>query len=51
MAFRASVAPVVEEVHLCHCASSESVDSLLCQFGKEESHPFDFPEQMPGVCL
>ena len=51
MAFQASVAPVMVEVHLCLCASRESVVSLLCHFGKEDSCPIDFPEPFPGVCL
>jgi len=51
VAFQASVAPVVVQVHPCLCASSESLDSLLCQFGKEDSHLFDFPEPLPGVFL
>jgi len=49
--FRASVSPVMVDVHLCHCASSQSVDSLLCQFGKGDSRPFDYPESLPGVFL
>ena len=48
-AFRASVALVVLEVHLCLCASSESVDSLLCHFAKEDGRLFNFPESLPGV--
>jgi len=51
VAFRASVVPVVVEVDLCLCDSSESVDSLPYHFGKEESRPFDFPESLPGVFL
>ena len=51
MAFRASVAPVMVDVHLGHCASSESVDSLLCNVGKGDSRLFDFPEPLPGVIL
>jgi len=49
--FRASVAPAVMKVHPCFCTSSKSVDSLLCQFGKVRSCPFDFPEPLPGVVL
>jgi len=39
---------VVVEVYLCLCASSMPADSLLCHFGKEGSHPFDFQELLPG---
>jgi len=49
VAFWASVASVVVDVHPRLCTSCESVDSLLCHFGKEGSHPFDFPEPLPGV--
>jgi len=51
VAFQASVVLVVVEVHQFLCASSESVDSLLCHFGKEGSRPFDFPEPLLGVFL
>jgi len=37
------------DVHLCHCVSSVSGDSVLCHFGKERSHLSDFPEVWPGV--
>ena len=51
MAFWAEVALVVEEVHLCLCASSVSAESLLCHFGKEGSRLFDFHEPLPGDIL
>ena len=51
MAFRASVAPVVVEVHLCLCASNESVDSLLGHLGKGDRRQFDFLKPLPGVSL
>ena len=41
----------LEAVHLCHCASSVSVDSLRCHFGKEGSRQFDFLKPSPGVVL
>jgi hypothetical protein len=49
VAIRAVVAPVLVEVHPCHCASSVSLDFLRCHFGKEGRRPFDFREQLPGV--
>jgi len=51
VAFQANVVPVVVVVHLCLGASSVCVDSLLCHFGKEARHPFDFDECLPGVFL
>ena len=51
MAFWAEVAPVVVEVHTCLCTSSVSANSLLCHFGKEGSHPFDFHELLPDVIV
>jgi len=44
-----SVGPV--EVLPCLYASSLSVDSVLCDCGKEGSNPFDFPEASLGVFL
>jgi hypothetical protein len=49
--FRAKVALVVVEEHLCLCVSSVTADSLLCHFGKEGSHLCDFHESMLGVFL
>jgi len=49
--FRASVAPVMVEVHLCLCASSVSVDSLLCHIRKEDCCLCDFHEPLPAVFL
>ena len=49
VAFQAPVAPVMVEVHLCLCTPSESVNSLLCHFDKDDSRPFDFHEPLPGV--
>jgi len=47
-----SAVPVrLEEVRLCHCASSVSVESLRCHFGKEGSCQFDFHKPLPGVVL
>jgi hypothetical protein len=40
--FRAEVLPVLVEVRRFLCATRVSVDSLLCHFGMEGSHPFDF---------
>ena len=37
------------EVHLFHCMSSVSVDSLRCQFGKKDICRVDFDEALPGV--
>jgi len=37
------------EVHLFHCVSSTSVDSLGCYFGKEGIYPFGFDKASPGV--
>jgi hypothetical protein len=48
LAFRAEVASVVVEVHSWLCVSSISVDSVVCHFGKEGSHLFDFHKQLPG---
>jgi len=47
----ALVVGVVVEVHPCLCATSESVDSWLCHFGKEGSGLFDFPEPLPVFFL
>jgi len=57
VAFQVEVASVLvsaiwvglEEVRLCHCASSVSVDSWRCHFGKEGSRQFDFDKPLPGV--
>jgi len=49
VAFQADVAPVVVAVHLCLYASSVSVDSSQCHFGKEGSRPFDFHEWWLGI--
>jgi hypothetical protein len=49
VAFRAEVAPLVVEAHLCLCASSVSVDFLVCHFAKEDSRLFDFRKPLPGV--
>ena len=38
-------------VHPGLCASRESVESLLCHFGKEDSHPLNCPKPLLGVCL
>jgi len=51
VAFWAKVAPILVKVDLCLCVSSGSVNSLLCHFGKEGSHLFDFDEPLPGVIL
>jgi len=51
VAFLADVACIVVEVHACLCASSMSVDSLLCQFGKERSRLFNFHKPLLGVFL
>ena len=51
MAFRAEVALVVVDVHLCLGVSSMTVDSFLCHYTKEGSRPFDFHESLPGVFL
>ena len=41
----------LEEVRPCHCASSVSVDSWRCHFGKEGSRQFDFHKPLPGVVV
>jgi len=41
----------LEEVRPCPCASSLSVDSWRCHFGKEGSRQFDFDKPLPGVVL
>ena len=51
VAFRAEVVLVMLEVHPCLCISSLMADSLLCHFGKEGSHLFDFHESLLGVFL
>ena len=51
VAFRASVVPIVVEVHPCLCASTVCVDSLVCQFAEHDSRPFDFPKPLLGVIL
>jgi hypothetical protein len=42
---------MVVEVHPCLCASSLSVDALVCHFGQEGSRLFDFHEPWQGVFL
>jgi hypothetical protein len=49
--FWAEVPPVLVEVRLFLCTSSVSADSLLCHFGIEGSHLFDFYKPLPGVFL
>jgi hypothetical protein len=49
VAFWAELVPVVVAMHPCLCASSVSVDSLWCHFGKEGSYPCDFHEPLLGV--
>jgi len=51
VAFPVEMAPVLVEVHASLCASSLSVDALLCHFGKEGSCPCDFHKQLPVVYL
>jgi len=51
VAFWASVAPVVVEVHPCLRAYMEAVYSLVCHFDNEDSPPFDFHNPLPGVVL
>ena len=51
VAFRAQVRPVLVEVHQLLCASSMSVDSSRCHFGKESSRPIPFHEPLPGNFL
>ena len=41
----------LEEVHPFLGASSMSVNSSLCHFGKEGSRQFDFNNPLPGVIL
>jgi hypothetical protein len=48
-AFWAEVLPVLVEVRQLLCASSVSADSLLCHFGMDGSHLFDFYRPLPGV--
>jgi hypothetical protein len=50
-ALRAEVLPVLLEVWRFLCATSVSVDSLLCHFGMEGSRVFDFYKPLPGVFL
>jgi len=51
VAFRASMVLVVVEVHLCLYPSNESVDTLLREYGKDDSPLFDFPQPLPCVFL
>jgi len=51
VAFRAKVVPVLVEVNPFLCASSISVDPLLCHFDKEGCLAFNFHESLPGVFL
>jgi len=59
VAFRVEVALVLvsavwvglEEMYPCLCASSVSVDSWRCHFGKEGSRQFNFHKPLPHVVL
>jgi len=51
VAFQAEMALAVVEVHLCLCVSSVTADSLLCHFGKQGNHSFDFHYSMPNVFI
>jgi len=44
-----AVCIALEEVHQFLCASSVSVDSFQCRFGKEGSRQCDFHKPLPGV--
>ena len=46
VAFRAGVVQALLGVHPFLCASSVSVDPLLCRFGKKGSCGFDLEEQL-----
>jgi len=39
---------VLVEVHLYHCTSSVSANTLLCHLGREGSHQFEFHKLLPS---
>jgi hypothetical protein len=49
IAIRAEMAPVLELVHPCLCASRVSVDFVQCHYAKESSRRLDFCKPLPGV--
>jgi len=49
VAFQAGVALAQVDVHLFHCASQMSAESMLWHDGNEGSHPGDFHKPLLGV--